>query len=116
LKIAILATWNASLPVVRFERKLQSLFARSLPVGEPQAERHSLARIKDVSARHNAAQTWGMIISPVFVRIAEGSNAVRVTKSSELAPALKRALTHKGTSPIDVIVDSAVPLLYGRKG
>ena len=53
-----------------------------------------------------------------FVKIAEGMGceAVRVTKSSELADALKRGLTHDGTSLIEVIVDSAVPLLYAKKG
>jgi len=52
-----------------------------------------------------------------FVRIAEGHgcDAVRVTKASELEPALKRALAHKGTSLVEVIVDSAVPLLYAQK-
>src|SRR6202012_2631493 len=45
-----------------------------------------------------------------FVKIAEGMGceAVRVAKSSELAPALARALAHKGVSLIEVIVDSAV--------
>jgi benzoylformate decarboxylase len=53
-----------------------------------------------------------------FVKIAEGMgcDAVRVTKSSELAPALKRGLAHKGVSLIEVAVDSAVPLLYAPKG
>ena len=53
-----------------------------------------------------------------FVKIAEGMGceAVRVTKSSELADALKRGLTHDGTSLIEVIVDSVVPLLYAKKG
>jgi benzoylformate decarboxylase len=53
-----------------------------------------------------------------FVRIAEGfgCDAVRVTKSSELAPALNRGLAHKGVSLIEVMVDSAVPLLYAQKG
>ena len=53
-----------------------------------------------------------------FVKIAEGMgcDAVRVTKSSELAPALKRGLALDGVSLIEVIVDSAVPLLYGQKG
>jgi benzoylformate decarboxylase len=53
-----------------------------------------------------------------FVRIAEGlgCDAVRVTKSSELAPALKRGLAHNGVSLIEVMVDSAVPLLYAQKG
>ena len=53
-----------------------------------------------------------------FVKIAEGMgcDAVRVTKSSELADALKRGLAHDGTSLIEVIVDSAVPLLYAKKG
>jgi len=52
-----------------------------------------------------------------FVRIAEGMgcDAVRVGKSSELAPAIKRGLTHKGTSLIEVTVDWAVPLLYAQK-
>jgi benzoylformate decarboxylase len=44
-----------------------------------------------------------------------GCDAVRVTKSSELASALKRGLAHKGTSLIEVMVDSAVPLLYAQK-
>ena len=53
-----------------------------------------------------------------FVRIAGGlgCDAVRVSKSSELAPALKRGLAHHGVSLIEVIVDSAVPLLYAQKG
>jgi benzoylformate decarboxylase len=53
-----------------------------------------------------------------FVKIAEGMgcDAARVTKSSELAGALKRALAHKGTSLVEVMVDSAVPVLYARKG
>jgi benzoylformate decarboxylase len=53
-----------------------------------------------------------------FVKIAQGlgCDAVRVTKSSELAPALKRGLAHAGTSLIEVMVDSAVPLLYAKKG
>jgi benzoylformate decarboxylase len=45
-----------------------------------------------------------------------GCDAARVTKSSELAGALKRALAHKGTSLVEVMVDSAVPVLYARKG
>jgi benzoylformate decarboxylase len=53
-----------------------------------------------------------------FVKIAEGHgcDAVRVTGASELAPALKRALAYKGTSLVEVIVDSAVPLLYAQQG
>jgi benzoylformate decarboxylase len=52
-----------------------------------------------------------------FVRIAQGlgCDAVRVGKSSELAPALKRGLAHDGTSLIEVMVDSSVPLLYAQK-
>jgi benzoylformate decarboxylase len=43
-----------------------------------------------------------------FVRLAEGlgCDAVRVSRSSELAPALKRGLAHDGVSLIDVMVDS----------
>ena len=52
-----------------------------------------------------------------FVKIAEGlgCDAVRVTKSAELAPALKRGLAHDGTSLIEVMVDPAVPVLYAMK-
>ena len=52
-----------------------------------------------------------------FVKIAEGMgcDAVRVSKASELAPALKHGLAHKGVSLIEVMVDSAVPLLYAKK-
>ena len=52
-----------------------------------------------------------------FVKLAEGMgcHAVRVTKSSELAAALSRGLSHDGTSLIEVMVDSAVPLLYAQK-
>ena len=52
-----------------------------------------------------------------FVQIAQGMgcDAVRIAKSSELAPALRRGLTHDGTSLIEVIVDWAVPLLYAQK-
>jgi benzoylformate decarboxylase len=52
-----------------------------------------------------------------FVQIAQGlgCDAVRVGKASELAPALKRGLAHEGTSLIEVVVDSAVPLLYAKK-
>jgi benzoylformate decarboxylase len=52
-----------------------------------------------------------------FARIAQGlgCEAVRVSKASELAPALSRGLAHGGTSLIEVVVDSAVPLLYAHK-
>jgi benzoylformate decarboxylase len=52
-----------------------------------------------------------------FVKIAEGMgcDAVRVTRSSELGPALKRSLAHDGASLIEVMVDSAVPLLYAPR-
>ena len=51
-----------------------------------------------------------------FVKLAQGHgcDAVRVSKSSELASALKRGLAHDGTSLIEVMVDSAVPLLYTK--
>jgi benzoylformate decarboxylase len=52
-----------------------------------------------------------------FVKLAEGMgcHAVRVTKSSALAGAIKHGLSHEGTSLIEVMVDSAVPLLYTKK-
>jgi benzoylformate decarboxylase len=51
-----------------------------------------------------------------FVQIAQGlgCDAVRVAKASELAPALARGLAHHGASLIEVMVDSAVPLLYAK--
>jgi benzoylformate decarboxylase len=51
-----------------------------------------------------------------FVQIAQGMgcDAVRVSRASDLAPALKRGLAHAGTSLIEVMVDSAVPLLYAK--
>jgi benzoylformate decarboxylase len=52
-----------------------------------------------------------------FVKIAQGMgcDAVRVGKTSELAAALKHGLAHDGVSLIEVMVDSAVPLLYTQK-
>ncbi len=52
-----------------------------------------------------------------FVAIAQGMgcDAVRVSQSSELAGALKRGLGFEGTSLIEVMVDSAVPLLYAKR-
>lgn len=52
-----------------------------------------------------------------FVRLAEGMGceAVRVTKAAELGKALERGMTHRGTSLVEVVVDSAVPVLYGQK-
>jgi benzoylformate decarboxylase len=52
-----------------------------------------------------------------FVQIAQGlgCDAVRVGKAAELAPALARGLVHGGVSLIEVMVDFAVPLLYGQK-
>jgi benzoylformate decarboxylase len=52
-----------------------------------------------------------------FVKIAQGMgcDAVRVGKASQLAAALKRGLAHDGVSLIEVVVDSAVPLLYAQK-
>jgi benzoylformate decarboxylase len=53
-----------------------------------------------------------------FVKIAEGMgcDAAQVTQSSELGGALKRALSHQGTSVVEVMVDSAVPVLYAKNG
>jgi benzoylformate decarboxylase len=52
-----------------------------------------------------------------FVKLAEslGCDAVRVTKAAELEGALKRGLAFKGTSLVEIAVDSAVPLLYAQK-
>jgi len=40
---------------------------------------------------------------------------VRVSHPEQLAPALKRGLVLDGVSLIEVIVDTAVPLLYAEK-
>ncbi|TQF33693.1 benzoylformate decarboxylase [Bradyrhizobium sp. UNPA324] len=52
-----------------------------------------------------------------FVRLAEGMgcHAVRVSNAAELGEALKRGMAHAGTSLVEVVVDSAVPVLYGQK-
>jgi benzoylformate decarboxylase len=52
-----------------------------------------------------------------FVKLAEGMgcHAVRVGKASGLASALKHGLAYNGVSLIEVMVDSAVPLLYAKK-
>ncbi|MDE5446047.1 benzoylformate decarboxylase [Bradyrhizobium sp. CSA207] len=52
-----------------------------------------------------------------FVRLAEGMgcDAMRVSKAAELGSALQRAMTFEGTSLVEVVVDSAVPLLYAQK-
>lgn len=52
-----------------------------------------------------------------FVQIAQGlgCNAVRVSKASELSGALSHGFNHAGVCLIEVIVESAVPLLYGQK-
>ncbi|MDB5568152.1 MAG: benzoylformate decarboxylase [Tardiphaga sp.] len=52
-----------------------------------------------------------------FVKLAEGMgcDAVRVSNAAHLAPALARGLQHPGVSLVEVIVDSAVPVLYGQK-
>ncbi|MBC9883361.1 benzoylformate decarboxylase [Bradyrhizobium sp. INPA01-394B] len=52
-----------------------------------------------------------------FVRLAEGMgcDAVRVSRAAELGEALERGMAHEGTSLVEVVVDSAVPVLYGQK-
>jgi benzoylformate decarboxylase len=52
-----------------------------------------------------------------FVQIAQGlgCDAVRISKAAELVPALTRGLADHGVSLIEVMVDSAVPLLYAQK-
>ena len=52
-----------------------------------------------------------------FVQIAQGMGcaARRVEKASELAGALAHGFAHDGVCVIEVIVESAVPLLYGQK-
>ncbi len=52
-----------------------------------------------------------------FVKIAEGlgCDAVRVERAADLRAALALSFTHRGVSLVEVIVDSAVPILYGPK-
>jgi benzoylformate decarboxylase len=52
-----------------------------------------------------------------FVRIAEGlgAHATRVSTCSELDHAFRQSLQHAGVSLVEVVVDSAVPVLYGQK-
>lgn len=52
-----------------------------------------------------------------FMKIAEGfgCHAVRVTRAADLTTALAEGFVHPGTSLVEVMVDSAVPILYGQK-
>lgn len=52
-----------------------------------------------------------------FVQLAKsmGCHAIRVETAKELAGALKRGLNYKGACLIEVMVDGAVPVLYGQK-
>ena len=52
-----------------------------------------------------------------FVKIAQGMgcDAVRISKSAELAPALAHAFAQGGVSLIEVMVETSVPLLYAQK-
>lgn len=52
-----------------------------------------------------------------FVKLAEGmgAHAIRVGTSAELEAALTQSLQHPGVSLVEVVVDSAVPVLYGQK-
>lgn len=52
-----------------------------------------------------------------FLKIAEGLgvHATRVSTSSELEKAFRHSLQHAGVSLVEVVVDSAVPVLYGQK-
>lgn len=46
--------------------------------------------------------------NPDFVKIAEAYDlfAIRVTKKDELIPAIKKAICHKGTAIVDIMIDS----------
>jgi benzoylformate decarboxylase len=52
-----------------------------------------------------------------FVKIAEGlgCHAVRIDRAADLTGALTRSFVHSGVSLIEVMVDTAVPILYGQK-
>ncbi|CCD98353.1 benzoylformate decarboxylase [Bradyrhizobium sp. STM 3809] len=52
-----------------------------------------------------------------FVKLAEGMgcDAVRISRAADLPSALARGLAYHGTSLVEVMVDSAVPLLYAQK-
>ncbi len=52
-----------------------------------------------------------------FVQLAKsmGCHAIRVETSGELAGALKRGLAYDGVCLVEVMVDGAVPVLYGQK-
>ena len=52
-----------------------------------------------------------------FVSIAQGMgcDAVRVETAGELPDALRRGLAQDGVSLVEVVVESTVPLLYGKK-
>ena len=48
------------------------------------------------------------MINPDFTKIAEAYDlfAVRVSRKEELIPALEKAINHKGTAIVDIVIDS----------
>ena len=48
------------------------------------------------------------MINPDFAKIAEAYDlfAIRVRKKEELIPALEKAINHKGTAIVDIVIDS----------
>ncbi len=91
---------------------------RKLPADGGGAQQFRLRRDALVQPGDAGAHVPGLDLPGIdFVRIAEGMgcDAVRISRSSDLAPALKRGLAHDGVSLIEVMVDSAVPMLYTQK-
>src|SRR5450631_3173589 len=92
---------------------------RSLPLTVVVINNQGYGAMRSFSQVMQVRKVPGLDLPDIdFVKIAEGlgCDAMRVTKSSELAPALERGLAHDGVSLIEVMVDSAVPVLYSTKG
>ena len=91
---------------------------RKLPLTVVVINNHGYGAMRSFSQVMQVRTVPGLDMPGIdFVKIAEGlgCDAARVTTSSELAGALKRALAYNGTSLVEVMVDSAVPVLYERK-
>jgi len=99
---------------------LQSLWTaaqRKLPVTVVVINNSGYGAMRSFSQVMQVRNVPGLDLPDIdFVKLAGGlgCEAVRVSKAAELVPALKRAFT-AGTSLVEVIVDSAVPILYGQK-
>jgi benzoylformate decarboxylase len=91
---------------------------RKLPLTVVVINNHGYGAMRSFSQVMQVRNVPGLELTGIdFVKLADGMgcDAMRVTKAAELAGALQRALAAKGTSLVEIVVDSTVPLLYAQK-